>query len=422
MRTLTRVGGLWQGRDFRLFWSGETISKFGSAITTLAMPLVAVSVLDASAFVVGIVTAAAWLPWLVIGLPAGAWTDRLPRRPLMITCNLVSVVALASVPVAAWMDVLTTVHLVVAALLAGTAAVFFTTAYQVFLPSIVPADDLAEGNAKLQGSESAAMIAGPGVGGLLMQIFGPAMGLVVDTGTFIVSTLCLLGMERREAARPAPQRREPLLHQIGEGLSFVARDPYLRVFTVYAAVANLAFTGFQALTVVFLVQTVGVSAGTVGVLVALTGLGGILGAAITTRVGQRWGTARALLLAALCTTPFGFLVPLTMPGPGLAFFLLGSLILEGGAMVGNILAISFRQRYCPAHLLGRVTASMRFVSYGALPLGALLAGGLATWLGVRGALWVVFAIYMASGFTLLPSPVRRQRDLPSPSPQVTARQ
>lgn len=167
-----RRGGLVWHRDFRLLWIGQTGSKLGSSVTSVALPLVAVTTLGASTFQVALLSAAAWLPWLVIGLPAGAWVDRLPRRPVMIICDVVSLLLFLSVPVAAWLGVLTIGHLLAVALGAGTASVFFQTAYQVYLPSLLTKEDVPEGNAKLQGAEAAAHVAGPGLAGLIAQAFG----------------------------------------------------------------------------------------------------------------------------------------------------------------------------------------------------------------------------------------------------------
>lgn len=150
-------GGLWRQRDFRVFWTGETTSQVGSAVTVVALPLVAVNTLHAETFVVTLLTASTWLPWVIVGLPAGAWVDRLPRRPVMLACDAVSFVAFASVSAAAWSGVLSIPQLVGVALTAGAASVFFSTAYAVYLPSIVGQGELTEANAKLSGSQSAAL-------------------------------------------------------------------------------------------------------------------------------------------------------------------------------------------------------------------------------------------------------------------------
>jgi MFS family permease len=161
-------------RDFRLFWAGQTVSRLGSAITAVALPLVAVGTLNASTFRIALLQAASWLPWVLIGLPAGVWVDRLPGRPLLIVCNLVALAALVGVPIG-----LTFGHLLAVALVVGAMAVFLETASQVYLPSLLSADELAAGNAELHGSEAAAGVVGPGVGGLIAQLFGPVFGRMV---------------------------------------------------------------------------------------------------------------------------------------------------------------------------------------------------------------------------------------------------
>jgi MFS family permease len=197
----------------------------------------------------------------------------------------------------------------------------------------------------------------------------------------------------------------------------VARDPYLRAMTLYAAVANLAYTGNLALVVVFLVRVVGLGSAVVGLLLATGGIGGLLGALGAPRLTRRFGTARTLLLASLGAGLAGLLIPLTGPGPRLACYAAGAALISGGISVGNVIAGSFRQEYCPPAMLGRASASMRFLAYGMIPLGALLAGALGTALGVRNALWIVQAIFAASALFLLTPRIRGARQLPSqPAP------
>jgi MFS family permease len=452
----SRRGGLLWHRNFRLLWTGETISGAGSSMAAIGVPLLAVTVLKASTFAVSALTAAAYLPWLVIGLPVGAWVDRLPTRPLMITCDLISALLYASLPVAAWLGVLNTGQVVAVALLAGAANVFFATAYQVYLPSLVTAAELVEGNAKLQGGASVASIGGRGVAGLAADAIGAAPALLFNSASFLVSTACLLRI--RPPAKPsvpvppppapapsasphppapapsaAPDRpAEPALpsrlyDETWEGIRYVVRDRYLRFFTAYAAVANLAYTGNLALVVVFLVRVVGLSPAAVGLLTATSGLGGLLGALAARRLARVFGTARALLLTTLGSGLTGLLIPLTAKGPRIACYVAGSALVAGGIVVGNVILGSFRQEYCPPSMLGRVTASMRFLVYGGIPLGALLAGALGTALGVRNGLWVDLAIFAASGLFLLSRDIRTARDLPhrpltASAPATSARQ
>ena len=256
---------MWQ-RNFRLLWIGETISGAGSSMAGIGVPLLAVTVLHASTFAVAALTAAAYLPWLVIGLPAGAWVDRRPPRPLMIACDVISALLYASLPVAAWIKLLSIGQVVAVALLAGLANVFFATAYQVYLPSLVSPAELVEGNAKLQGGASVAAISGRAAAGLAAQALGAATALLFNAASFVVSAVCLLRI-RPVAAPPARPGRA----RIWPGVTFVARDPYLRPLTLYAAAANLAYTGNLALVVVFLIRVVGLSSAAVGLLMAAGG-------------------------------------------------------------------------------------------------------------------------------------------------------
>jgi MFS family permease len=408
-----RRGGLLHHHDFRLLWLGETISKAGSAVTTVALPLVAVVTLSAGPFAVGLLEAAAWLPWLLFSLPAGAWVDGWRRRPVMQVTNLISLILLASVPVAAWLGMLSMTQLVVVAFGTGIARVFFRPAFQAYLPSIVAPADLREGNAKLHGSYSVAEVTGPGLAGLLAQAFGAVNALLVDAASFLVSTLCLARIRATE--QPSADRRQNsgLLHRIGQGLRYVAHDGYLRALTLFAASSNLILVATQVLLIIFLVRVVGVGAGAVGVLMASMGVGGVLGALATGPISQRLGTARGLLLSELAAVPFGLLVPLTRPGTGLALFAIGNLVLSAGIVAGNVIASAFRQSYCPMDMMGRVSAVTACLIYGSMPVGAVIGGGLATAIGVRAALWVLAGALFLPLLFLLFSPIRRVRDLPA---------
>ena len=397
-------------RDFRLLWIGETTSSLGSSVTIVALPLVAIS-LHASVTMIGLLGAAAWLPWLLIGLPAGAWVDRMPRRPVMLICDAVSLALFVSVPIAAWGNVLTIGQLLVIALLAGTAKVFFATAYRTYLPALVPAEHLVDGNAKLQGSESAAQIAGPGLAGLLAQAFGAATGLLADAASFVVSALCLRSIRGVEPRREVVRRH--LRHEIAEGLRFVARDRFLRPYIAFGGAANLALMGYQTILVVFLVREVGLNSGTVGLLIATGSVGGVVGAVIAPSLARRFGSARALLLCKVGLSPFGLLIPLSGSGARLAFFVIGSGIVVGGIVAGNVISAGFTQRYCPAELFGRISTSMQVVNFGTIPLGALVGGALAGVIGTRPTLWVMLLLFVASGAILLASPFRGRRDLPT---------
>jgi predicted MFS family arabinose efflux permease len=419
IRPAHRFGGLLRQRNFGLLWTGETISQTGNSMAVVGIPLLAVAVLHASTFAVSALTAAAYLPWLVIGLPAGAWVDRLAPRPLMVICDIVSALLYASLPVAAWTGVLTTGQVLAVALLAGAANVFFATAYQVYLPALVTPGELLEGNAKLQGSMSVATIGGSSAAGLAAKAVGDATALLFNAGSFLVSATCLLLIRARAAPREPAKRATTVRAEISEGAKFIMRDPLLRPMSIYAAIANLANSGSTALVVVFLVRVAGFGSAAVGLLMAATGVGGIAGAMVARRVAGRLGTARALLLCMLGSGLFALLIPLTGPGTRATFYVVGSALLGAGGTVGNIILVSFRQAYCPPRMLGRVTASQRFLVYGTIPLGALIAGGLGTALGVRNALWAMLSLFALSGTVLLTRAVRADKNLPGTTATFT---
>ncbi|MFI1913356.1 MFS transporter [Nocardia sp. NPDC020380] len=400
------------GRDFRLLWLGQTVSLLGSNVSTVALPLVMVVTLGAGTFTVGLLTSVAWLPWLVIGLPAGAWVDRLARRPVMLWCDVVSLVAVMTVPVAAWFGVLTVGQLFVVAAVGGCAKVFFTTAYRAYLPSLVPGDELMAANSRLYGSEATVQVVGPGLGGVLASVFGAVSGLVVDALSFGVSAVCLWGI-RAEEPRPAVTGRGGLRKEIGEGLRFVVRDPYLRVLVCYSAAVNIALMGFTSISVLFLVRDVGAGAGTVGVVLALSSGGGAIGAVLAGRISGRFGSARAVVLLQAATVPMGLLIPLTGAGFGLVWYVAGVLAIEIGGVASNVIINTFRQQYCPPELLGRINASMAMVTVGVVPLGGVLAGGLGTVFGVRQAIWMMTGLLALSVVILLMSRIRGLRDFPA---------
>ncbi len=419
MTAATELAPARPGRDFRLFWFGETASKIGSGVSGVALPLAAVTVLGAGTFQVGLLTAATWLPWLVIGLPAGAWTDRMPRWPLMLACNLISAALLISVPISAWLGVLTFWQLTGTALLVGAAAVFFQTAYQVYLPSLLSKEQLASGNAKLQGSEAVAQVAGPGLAGALTHALGVLSALLADAASFLVSTVCLLSIRGKE--EPVTRRTDTSLgRDIREGLRFVAMDPYLRTFAIFGALFNLAFVAYQAVLVVFLIREVGVDSGLVGILLMGISVGGLLGAILANPITRRLGTARGLLIVLFATVPFAALIPLTQAGWRLGLLVFGGMMIGAGTVISNVIRGSFRQLYTPRHLLGRVSVSSLFLNFSTIPLGGLLGGALGEAIGIRPTLWVVALAIAATPLVMLIGPLKTRRDLPAgpPAPPV----
>jgi len=398
-------------RDVGLVWAGTSTGRLGDSVASFAAPVVAITVLDASAFVVTLITAAAWLPWLLVGLPAGAWVDRLPRRPVMVVSDAVSLVVVASVPLAAWAGALTTAHLLGAAFAVGTTTVLFQTAWAGYLPAVLDERQLVPANALLSGSEAAARVAGPGLAGLLAGALGAVSGYAVQALTFAVSATCL-ALVRTPEHRAARAPGRDLRREVAEGVRFVAGDRVLLNLAAHGSLSNLFLTGYQALLVVFLVRQVGLAEGAVGLLLTLTALGGVLGALLVQPLVRRLGDARTLVLCKALAGPFALAVPLAEQGWRLALLAVASTLVVLGITAGNVVSGSFRQRYVPGELLGRVTTSIQTVNLAGIPLGAVLAGALATAIGTRPALWLLTAAYASTGLVLLLGPLRGRRDLP----------
>ncbi|MEU4334953.1 MFS transporter [Micromonospora lupini] len=402
---------LWRHRDFLLLWSGRTLSEVGDAVSMLAIPLLAVTVLDASAVQVGILNATRMVAYLFLSLPAGVWVDRMRKRPLMVACHLVRAGLVASVAVGAWAGWVTMAHLWTVALLAGVCTVLYETAHQSFLPSVVAGNQLLDANGKLTTTYSVSQIAGYGVGGALVSALGVARTAGVDALAYLVNALSLLLIRRAEDP-PVEARRRDFRRELGAGLAFVFRHPVMPRLVAASASFNLFSQMIFALAVLYLVRDLRLSDHLVGVVLALTTLGGIIGGLASARLGRLVGTARIIWLAPLGLGWTVLLVPVAEPGWGPVAYTIGMAGMGALFAIYNAAAVSYRQRVCPPEMLGRMTASIRFVIFGVMPAGALAGGLLGSWWGERPTLWVAAVGVWASGLLLYFSPLRRWRDLP----------
>ncbi|MEV7503966.1 MFS transporter [Streptomyces sp. NPDC093018] len=397
-----------QRRDFRRFMASHICNELGNNITYVALPLTAVLTLHASAWQAGLLAAAEQAAFLLFGLPAGAWVDRMRRRNVMIAADLTRAVLLTAVPVAWLLDLHSMPLLYVVALLLGCARLFGDVADQSYLPTLVGRSTLVSGNSRLETVRSTAELAGPGIAGFFVQLLGAVGTLAGQAVTSLVSAALLGKIEAREEL-PSPAGRGRLLHEIREGLHHVLRNPILRVIALSTASVNLFLSGIFALETLFLTRTVGLQPAAVGWVLTTAGVGSMLAALVTERLSRALGEARLTWLSLLVTMPFGLLLPLTGHGWRIALFVLGALIQSAGVTTYNICQVTYRQTVCPPHLLGRMTATMRFLVWGVLPLSGLLAGGLGQVAGVRGALWFLTAALSATPLVLLCSPLRRMR-------------
>jgi MFS family permease len=408
---VTRDRSLLRHRDFRRLWAAETVSQLGTQVTLLALPVVAVTVLDATPLQMGVLTALETAAFLLIGLPAGAWVDRWRRRRVLVTADLVRAVVLGTLPVAYLLDVLTLGQLFVVAAVTGTATVFFDVAYQSYLPALVDRDQLVDGNGKLEASRAVAQVAGPGLTGVLLRVLGAPLLIAGDAVSFLLSAL-FLGSIRRPDTVPDRATRRPLRAEIGEGLSFVVRHPLLRRIVACTGTSNLFGSMTTALLVLYVIRVLGLTESTLGLVFSIGAVGGLLGAATAARVARRVGEGRAIPLAAVVVAVAGVLLPLAAVGAPTVLLIAGWSLLSWAVVVYNVVQVSFRQRLCPPGLLGRMNASVRFIVFGTMPVGGLLGGVLGEWLGVLPALWIAAAGGFAGCLPVLLSPLLTMDDLP----------
>jgi predicted MFS family arabinose efflux permease len=411
--TVPDARSLAHNRAFGLLWLGEGVSVVGNATTSTLLPLLAVTQLDAGPGWMGLIAAATWLPWLVIGLPAGAWVDRLPARRVMIVANLVSAAAFGSLPLAFALGVLTLSHIVVVGLVGGVCTVFFRTAYQVFLPEVVPADQLESANARLFGTESAANVAGPGLGGLLAQWLTAAAGIALDAVTFLWSALCLWRIRLPRPAKQPEGPAEPLRARIREGVDLVRRDRYIPWLVGIGGLSNFGLTGYGALLVLFLVRDLHLTEAGVGAVLAMAGGGGVVGAVVAPSLSRRLGSGRASVVLLVLCGPAALLVGAGLPGWGAALSAAGGFLTGMFVVAGNVIRNAWRLRYVPAGLRGRVMTVMQVVNFGTMPLAGVGAGWLGGAIGVRETILVMAAVHCLASWSVLVSPMARMRELPT---------
>ncbi|HEX6344753.1 MFS transporter [Umezawaea sp.] len=408
--------GLLRNRDFRLLWAADVVSQVGTGVTVLAVPLLAVRVLDATSFEVAMLRFGQTIAFLLIGLQVGVWCDRLRCRPLLVAADLGRALALLSVPVAAAAGVLTLAQLFVVVLVTGTLTVVFDIAHPSYVPRLVDRAHLVEANTKLQLNRSTAAIVAPSLGGGLVQWLGAPVALLVDACTYLWSALWLRGIRAVEPVPDAERRR--MWPEVREGLGVVFGHPVLRAISCHGATFSVFQSAHSAVVVVFLVRDVHLSPVVIGLLGSVGLLGAVSAALLTGRLAAWIGEARLLWIGGVaCGVAFP-LFPLTSPGWGLVCYVVATCVTSFGIICVSVLVVSYRQAVCPPHLLGRVNATSTVVIWGAIPVGSLFGGAAATLLGVRGALVVAAAGVLLSSLWLVLSPLRGMRDLAPPGVPV----
>ena len=395
-------------RDFNLLWGGQSAGLVADQIFLLALPLAAIRELHASTMQVATLATAAKLPYLLVGLPAGVWVARLGLRRSMVWSDVVRGVTVVSVPLAALAGLLTLPHLLIAGLVIGVAAVFFQVAYQSYPPSLISDDDRLHGaNTRLSLSESMARLLGPGLAGALIDAIGAARSLFVNSGSYLLSVLTLLAIRHRVPPEPPPAVRRGLWQEIGEGLRFVAGHPVLRPIMVCGALYNLGFAMYESLLALFAVRQLHLRPSVLGLAIALGGIGFPLGSLGARWLARRFGTGPAIIIAGVPSV-VGLLV-VTLADGRLTIPLIATGVLLNGLGQGSfaVNAITVRHVVTPERMATRATSVHRFVSWGALPVGSVVAGLVGTAFGLRTAMIVAAVTTFSCLIPLLFSPLRR---------------
>jgi MFS family permease len=407
-----RRGGLWHHRDFRRLWIGETVSQFGSSVSNLALPLVAILVLHASTFEVALLAVFESLAFLLVGLPAGAWVDRMRYRWVLITNDLVRFAALGSIPLAQALGTLTIGQMYGVALAVSVSTVFFDVAYQSYLPELVDRDALVEGNAKLQASESVAQVAAPGIGGLLIQALTAPYAVLIDAASFLWSAGWVAAI-RTKVPKPERKADRHLGREIAEGLRFVLGNRMLRAIATCTGTGNFFTSMGFSVFYVLLARDLHLSPGIIGLIGALPAVGGLIGSLTAARIARWLGQGPAIWISALAFGAPAFLFPYLHRDWTLAVLPVAQIVFWMAGVLYNITQVSFRQGLCPPHLLGRMNATIRFMVWGTMPLGALAGGALGSTIGVRNTLLVAAIGGMFPWLAVYFSPLRSMRELPS---------
>jgi len=377
--------------NFRALWLSSTIGILGGSVTAIALPIIAAVELGASDFAVAALSGMVFLPWLLFGLPVGVIVDRHRRRPIILASLVLRVLLLATLPVAYWLDVLTTEQLFIVSFLTGLTAVYFTLAEAALIPRAVEREELIEGNGLMTGSGASADAVGRGLGGWLTHAIGASNSLLVQVAASIASFAAILRLKVDEEVPAAPGRRR-IWREMGSGLRYTMSTSPLRVLLLVAALWNLGGNIVVSLLVLFVVRTLGQNGTWLGFLMAATALGGTLGGLSVKWLTDRYGSG-VVWRYSMFPAAAGYAALLLMtPGWGMlpGFF---GLFLTGLAISMNIVvSTSFRQRVCPPEMMGRLGSATRMVSWGMLAIASLVAGVLASTVGVRGGILTGIAI------------------------------
>ncbi len=400
-------------RNFQYLWAGQTISAIGDQMTGLALPVLAITMLHATEWQIGMMNAAGMSMFLLIGLPAGAWVDRWLKRRVMIFADLVRALVLLSVPLAWWAGVLDVTYLIIGAAIISAANVFFDVAYQSVLPIMLPKEQLAKANSALETTKQTSMLVGPAVIGFLLTIVKAPILMVADSISYFVS-LFSISMIKMDESTIAKKDRGRLRDEITEGVKFVTKHPIIGRITASTATFNFFTSGVHTLVPILVLRNMDVSPALYGLVFTAAAAAGLAGALSAAKIGEWIGQGNtvigALVISGLATFGFAY-AAMIGDASALPLVIVAEAVMAFGGLVYNITQVSARQALCPEHLLGRMNASIRFFVWGVMPISALLAGGFATLFGITPVFFVGSVGAVLACWFVFASPLRGMKNI-----------
>ena len=405
------LGGsrLWRHPDFLKLWSGQTISVIGGEITVLALPTLAILEFHTSALVVGLLIGTQRLPFLVLTLFTGVLADRVRRRPLMIVADVARAIALASIPLAFLLHVLTLAQLFVIALCMGIGNVLFDIAYLAYLPSLVGQADIVEGNNKLNTSFSIALLAGPGLGGVLVQAIGAARAIGINAFSYVVSVLTLLWIREPEPHPRKDGEHSSVMAELREGIRLVFHHPLLRSLLAMMTGVSIAEQLAIPIYLVFFYRQLHLTPAEAGIIFAGFGVGALVGSLVSSRAVATLGLGRAIL-AGVISSPVGLaMVPLAVFLPPVPWLFFATFVVGVAITTMDIQQVSLRQSLTPSHLQGRMNATFRTFFWGVWPLANFAGGFLGDRIGFVPTFLIAAAVALVPVVIVIVSPIGRLR-------------
>ncbi|WP_322923421.1 MFS transporter [Paenibacillus campi] len=382
---MAKTKGLWTNIDFLKFWFGETLAMFGSRVTGLALPLVAALTLNSTPWEMGVLNALQFSPYLLVGLFAGVYIDRLRRKPIMLAANIGRAVLLLVIPFGYIFHFLEMYHLYVIGFLVGTLTLLFDLSYQSYLPSLVGKEHLTEGNSKLEVSRSLADVSGPGISGGLIALMSAPIVLILHSFTLLCSAFSLLLIKKDEPSQAKVVAHKPIFQEIGKGMRLVFGNKYLRAIAGEASTYNMFSQVMAAVSIIYITKQLQITPALLGIILSTASIGSIIGSLIAKRLGDKYSLGSIIIVTMMLGCGAPLLVPLasgplhvTVPILIISYFF-GSM----GVVISNIYVVSIRQTITPDDMLGKMNASYRFVVTGVTPIGALLGGALGNLVGLR---------------------------------------